>query len=481
MFGSMHGPRNPDRYGARTMLRALVPAAAPLLFLCVQQAAVAASDVEVMTQLRDRALAGSQAWQIVESLTSEVGARPAGSPAMTRAKEWALQELTSLGFENVHAEPFVKHDAWLRGPESAALVEPVARELAITGLGNSVPTPSSGIEAQVAVFSSLQQLIATPVGALRDKIALVNEPMVRTQDGEGYRTAVRARVQGASLAAARGAAAFLTRSITASEVRLPHTGAMLYAEGAPRIPAAALAVPDAELIARFAARGIPVRVRLHLASTVIAAAPAWNVVGEVRGRDLPQEALIIGGHLDSWDLSECASDDGAGVAIAMAAAELIARLPRHPRRTIRLVLWGSEETSGSGAAYAAAHRDEVPHIVMATEIDNGAARAYRLSLPAHPAADPGIAAIVGLLAPLKVLVSAEPALSGGSDVDELQAAGVPVASLHQDQTHYFDVHHSADDTLAHVQAADLDQNVAAWVVVLYAVAESGINFRASSL
>ena len=477
-------PRSGDFHGygprVRALPRPLVHGAPLLFFLCAHQATLAASDVEIMAQLRDQAVAGSQAWQIVESLTSEIGARPTGSPAMSRAKEWALKKLTSLGFENVHAEPFVKHNAWLRGPESAAMVEPVERELAIAGLGNSVPTPSAGIEAEVVVFSSLQQLIAAPVGSLRDKIALVNQPMVRTQDGEGYRTAVRARSDGPSLAAARGAVAFLTRSITASESRLPHTGAMLYADGAPRIPAAAVAVPDAELIARLAARGTPVRLRLRLSSTLVAAAPAWNVVGEVRGRDLPQEVLIIGGHLDSWDLSECASDDGAGVAIATASAALIARLPQHPRRTIRVVLWGSEETQGSGAAYAAAHRDEVPHIVMATESDAGAARAYRLSLPPHPAADPGLAAIVGLLAPLKVLVSAEPASSGGSDVEELHAAGVPVASLNQDQSHYFDVHHSADDTLAHVQAADLDQNVAVWVVVLYAVAESGFEFRIPS-
>jgi hypothetical protein len=460
--------------------RARVPAALLLLSLLPPAVATAASEVEVMAQLRDQALAGSPAWEIVESLVTEVGARPAGSPAMTRAREWALRKLTALGFENVHAEQFVKHDAWQRGPESAAIVEPVARELAIAGLGNSVPTAPAGIEAPVVVFSSLQQLIEAPVGSLRDKIALVNQPTVRTQDGEGYRSGVRARVDGPSLAAARGAVAFLTRSITPSKARLAHTGATRYAQGAPRIPAAAIAVPDAELIARLAARGAPVRVRLRLSSTTIAAAPAWNVVGEVRGRDLPDQVLIIGGHLDSWDLSECASDDGAGVAITTAAAALIGRLPQHPHRTIRVVLWGSEETAGSGAAYAAAHRTEVPNIILAAESDMGAARAYRLLLPPYPAADQRMAAIVSLLAPLRVLVSADPALDGGADLEELHAAGVPVANLNQDQTHYFDVHHSADDTLAHVQPADLDQNVAVWVVVLYAIADSGINLRAPS-
>jgi len=468
-----HGnPRRPHRLlGWTTPL---------LLLLLPQSAAAAASNLDVMLQLREEASAGSPAWPILESLVDEIGPRPTGSAAMSHAKEWALRKLTALGFENVHAEAFVKHDAWLRGPESAAIVEPVARELAIAGLGNSVPTPTAGIEAEVVVFSSLQQLLEAPVGSLRAKIALVNQPMVRTQGNDGYHAAVQARNDGPSIAAARGAVAYLTRSITASEARLPHTGATRYADGVARIPAAAVAVPDADLIARLAVSGTPVRVRLHLSSTVITEAPAWNVVGEVRGRETPREVLIIGGHLDSWDLSECASDDGAGVAIATAAATLIARLPQHPRRTLRVVLWGSEETEGSGTAYAAAHRDEAPDIVLATESDVGAARAYKLSLPRHQASDERITAIVKLLAPLKVLVSPDPALSGGSDVEELHQAGVPVAFLNQDQSHYFDVHHSADDTLAHVRPADLDQNVAAWVVVLYAIADSDISFRMPS-
>jgi Zn-dependent M28 family amino/carboxypeptidase len=211
---------------------------------------------------------------------------------------------------------------------------------------------------------------------------------------------------------------------------------------------------------------------------VLAEAPAWNIVGEVRGREAPDEVILIGGHLDSWDLSEAASDDGAGVAITTAAAALVATLPRHPRRTIRVVLWGSEETEGSGAAYADAHRAELRSLIVAAESDFGAGRAYRLALPETSASDQRVSDIGAVLAPLRVFVSAEAARSGGSDVEDLRKAGVPVASFNQDQSHYFDVHHSADDTLERIDAADLNQNVAAWTALIYLVAETGLDFRA---
>ena len=433
---------------------------------------------EDIAQLRDRALASNQAWPILESLTTEVGARPVGSAGMSRAKDWAISKFTALGFSNVHLESFTKENAWVRGFESAMVLTNNPHSLAVTGLGNSVSTPPGGIEAEVVVFQTFWDLINATPGSLNGKIVLVNQPMVRTQNEDGYRSAVRARTEGPSIAADRGAAAYLTRSITASDAALPHTGLTRYAAASPRIPAAALAVPDAEFVARLAARA-PVRMRIILQSRVIPAAPAWNVVGEIKGRETPDEIVLIGGHLDSWDLSESASDDGAGVAITMAAAALVGAAPRHPRRTIRVVLWGSEETEGSGAAYAAAHRDEALKIVLAAESDFGAGHAYRLALPRADPADPRIAELAAALAPLKVFVSADPARSGGSDVEPLRVAGVPVASFNQDQSGYFDRHHSADDTLARIDRADLDQTVAAWAVLIYSVAENDIDFRAT--
>jgi hypothetical protein len=440
--------------------------------------ASAAADVD---RLRDQALLENPAWELLESLTTEIGARPVGSPAMKRAKDWAVARLTALGFSNVHVESFTKENAWIRGAESASVLSDSPRWLAVTALGNSVPTPVGGVEAEVVVFPTLWQLIDAPFGSLKGKIALVNQPMVRTQNEEGYRSAVRARTEGPALAAERGAVAYLTRSITASTAPLPHTGLSRFARNSPRIPAAALAVTDAEFIARLAARGKPIRVHLSLQSTVIPTVPAWNVVGEITGREFPEQIVLIGGHLDSWDLSESASDDGAGVAITLAAATLIGRAPIHPRRTIRVVMWGSEETEGSGAAYAAAHVNEAANIVLAAEADFGAGRAYRLALPRIDASDPKIEALAATLVPLGVLVSAEPARSGGSDVEPMRAGGVPIASFNQDQSRYFDVHHSAADTLSQVDRADLNQNVAAWTVLVYSVAESGIDFREPSV
>lgn len=435
---------------------------------------------EVSDQLREQAMNGNRAWELLESLMTEVGPRPVGSPGMDLAKEWAIRKLTALGFSNVHVESFTKENAWVRGVESGFVVAAVPRRLSLTALGNSVSTPAEGIEAEVAVFPTLWSLINAAPGSLKGKIALVNQPMVRTQNEEGYRAAVRARIEGPSLAADRGAVAYLTRSITASDAALPHTGLTRYATTSPRIPAAALAVADADFVARLASRGGLVRLRLLLQSTVIPKTLGWNIVGELKGREFPEQIVLIGGHLDSWDLSESASDDGAGVAITAAAAALIGALPHHPRRTIRVVLWGSEETERSGAAYAAAHQSEVPNVVLAAESDFGAGHAYRLSLPRVDPADPRVAELAAALAPLKILVSPDPARSGGSDVEALRIAGVPVASFNQDQTHYFDVHHSADDTLERVDRTELNQNVAAWAVLIYMVAESGIDFRAAA-
>lgn len=426
--------------------------------------------------LRDKALAGSGAWEIVESLTTEVGGRPTGSPAMERAKDWGVAKLKALGFENVHVEPFVKQNAWLRGAESASVTLPYAHKLSVLGLGNSVATPAQGIEAEIVVFDSLDAMLAASAGSLTGKIAVVNQPMVRTQSGEGYGAAVRAR-SGASEAAKRGAVAYLTRSISTGDSNLPHTGAMQYADGVAKIPAAALGVPDADLLARLYKRGKPVKVKLSLASTVIAQAPAWNVVGEIKGREKPDEVIVIGGHLDSWDPAEGAIDDGAGVAITTAAAKLIGDLPQHPKRTIRVVMWGSEETGGSGEAYAEAHKGEVAKIVLAGESDLGGGRLFKADLPKGAAADPAMAALPAIFAPLKIFVTREPARFGGSDTEGLEDLGVPVVTLYNDASRYFDLHHSGDDTLDKVDRKDLDQNVAAWASFLYLAAESDIDFR----
>ncbi len=430
-------------------------------------------------KVRDRALAGdSVAWDVLASLTTEVGARPTGSPAMARAKDWAVDKLKRLGFKNVHVEAFTKKDAWLRGPESAAMTKPYAMPLRMIGLGKSPATPAGGIEAEIVVFNSYEALTLAPPGSLKGKIALVNEPMTRTQSGEGYGAAVKARGVGPRVAQERGAVAYFTRSIATGDGRAPHTGATGWGAAPADIPSAALGVADADLLARLAARG-PVRVKLSMAPTVLPEAQAWNIVGEVPGRDRKAGVVVIGGHLDSWDPGEGAIDDGAGIAISVGAAKLIAELPNHarPRRTVRVVLFGSEETGGSGGAYADAHQSEVADIAMASESDLGAGPVYRVALPENAAADPALTGLADVLAPLRVFVARDPARFGGSDVDGLQEAGVPIIEVDEDATRYFDIHHSADDTLDKVDRKDLEQSTAAWAALVYFVADSGVDLR----
>lgn len=428
-------------------------------------------------QLREQALIDSTAWDVMESLVTEVGPRPVGSPAMERARDWALTMLRTLGFQNVRAEEFTKENAWFRGEESAQVIAPYMHELSVLGLGNSVPTPAGGVEGEVVLFSSIEDLAAAPLGSLAGRVAMLNRRITPAQGEFGYRDAAQGRREGPSLAAARGAIAFLMRSASTSQSRLPHTGAMRYAEAVPRIPAAALAVPDADLLERLVSRGKPVRVRLSLASTVVPRTPAWNVVADLAGREAPDETIVIGGHLDSWDVAESATDDAAGVAICAAAAHLIAKLPQRPRRTLRVVLWGSEETGGSGAAYAQQHRSELANVVLASESDLGAGRIYQAAFSTDVSNDPRIADLATVLAPLDIFVSRQAATFAGTDVEDLRMAGVPVVRFSQDDRYYFDTHHSADDTLNKVSRADLNQNVAAWAALVYLIAESGVVLR----
>jgi hypothetical protein len=433
------------------------------------------SMVATASSLGDKALNDPAAFDFVQSLTTEIGQRLAGTEAHRRAVAWAEARLKAAGFANVHSEPFTLR-AWIRGAESADIVGPVPQHLAITTLGGSVPTDSNGIEAEIALFRTYDEMLAAPQGSLNGKIAVVTQRMVRAQDGSGYGAANRIRRSGPSEAARRGAIAYLLRSLGTDNHRLPHAGALNYQDGAPQIPAAALSVPDAEQLERLAALG-PVRIRLLLTPTVQENAPSWNVVGEIKGAQRPDEIVLIGGHLDSWDLGTGATDDGAGVAIAFAAARLIAGLPQRPDRTIRVVLFGAEEMDFSGAAYAQAHEGEAGKIVVAAEADFGARNVLSVQLPPGAAGSDFGRALQRTIAPLGAVFDSRPALFGGDDIRELQKAGVPVVALHQDGLDYFDNHHTADDTLDKIDPKQLDQAVAVWSAFTYLAAASDVNFR----
>jgi hypothetical protein len=431
--------------------------------------------VVTASSLGQRALNDPAAFDFVASLTTEIGQRLAGTESHRRAVAWAETRLKAAGFENVHSEPFTI-PAWIRGAESADIEGPVPQHLAVTALGGSVATDAGGIEAEISLFPTYDDLLAAAPGSLNGKIAVVTQRMVRAQDGSGYGAANPIRRQGPSEAAKRGAVAYLLRSLGTDSHRLPHTGALNYADGAPRIPAAALSIPDAEQLDRLAALG-PVRIRLLLTPSVQENAPSWNVVGEIKGSERPDEIVLIGGHLDSWDLGTGATDDGAGMAIVFGAARLIAGLPQRPSRTIRVVLFGAEEMNFSGAAYAQAHQRETAQIVVAGEADFGARNVYSVQLPGGAAGSDFGHTLQRIIAPLGANLDRRPALGGGDDISELQKAGVPVASLRQDGLDYFDTHHTADDTLDKIDPKQLDQAVAVWSAFTYLAAASDVDFR----
>lgn len=429
---------------------------------------------DTAARLRDRALSGSGAYDILESLTTETGPRPAGSPAFARAKDWAIAKMTALGFKNVHAEPFTI-PAWFKGVETAEVTAPFPQPLVITGLGRSVPTPPEGIEAEIVIFRTFEELLAAPPNSLKGKIAVLTERMGPNDSPTGYGTANRWRRKGPVEAGKRGAVGFLIRSLATNDNRAPHSGALNYDDDAPKIPAAALSGTDADQIERIARRGKPIRIRFTLRPAIEPAATTWNVVGEIPGRSAPDEVVLVSGHLDSWGLGTGAIDDGAGVAITLAAARLAGE--RHPRRTIRMVMWGAEETDYAGDAYAKAHAADAGRIVIAGESDSGAQHEIGFGVPAGGADLPAVKTLAAVLQPLGVAFNPMPVRAGGDDVGHLVPLGVPQLGMRQENSRYFDIHHSAEDTLDKVDPAELDKATAAWAATIWVLAESGVDFR----
>jgi carboxypeptidase Q len=423
------------------------------------------------TELRKEAVKGTRAYEIVRSLTVEVGPRPAGSKAFDAAVAWGLRTMKDLGFSNVHAEKVtVPH--WVRGQESGEILSPYPQPVVLAALGGSVGTPEKGIEAQVIEVPTLDAVDKLDPAQVKGKIVFYNVKMERTKDGSGYGRAVGVRGAGASRAAKLGAVAVLIRSIGTDNNRTPHTGAMRYQDGIAKIPAAALSIPDAEMLAAQIASGKPVTFRLKLGAKMLPDVETANVIGDIPGREKPEEIVLLGCHLDSWDLGTGAIDDGAGCAIMMEAARRIGQLPKKPRRTVRVVLFANEEFGLSGArAYAEAHKAELPRHVMAGESDFGSARVYEISSRVDPGSLLGpVAEIAGIIAPLGVSQGDNDA-DGGADLTPMAPAQVPIIALAQEGTYYFDFHHTANDTLDKINPGMLDQNVAAWVAVAYAVAD----------
>lgn len=472
---------SPSRFRMRSALPLLCCLVA---LLAVARPLAAADDIErTAAQLRDRALAGETiAYGFVSELTTRFGPRPAGSAAEHAAADWSAARLRALGFDRVEIQRFPLV-GWVRGEESVEIVGAHPQHLVAAALGGSPATPAGGIEGEVVLFDSLDALRAAPAGALAGRIALVSQRMPRIAGA--YGALVPGRLFAPGEAADRGAIALLLRSIGTGAARFAHVGSTRYRDGRVPLPSFALAGADADQIERLLALGEPVRVRLHSQARHVQT-HSQNVVAELRGRETPEEVIVLAAHLDSWDAGTGAIDDGAGVAIVVAAAELIARLPQRPRRSLRVVLYGAEEVAQphtpetGGAAYLERHATEVRNHVLAMESDFGAGAVQALSLPPGVAESDFGRALSRVLTPMAIVPSREPPGRGGVDIAPLVEAGVPAFVLRQDGSGYFDLHHTADDTLDKIDPANLDQNVAAWAALMWLAAETGADFRVLS-
>ena len=422
-----------------------------------------------VSRLRDAALKDDLAYDITEGLTTEVGQRLAGTEAEARGRAWAVAKLRALGFRNVRVEPFPL-PVWVRGEERAEIVSPFPQKLSLTALGNSGATPPQGITAPVVVFREYNDLLTARDGSLRGKIAYIGHDMAATQDGSGYGAYGVARRAGPAIAARKGAVAVVIRSIGTDNQRLPHTGGTNFPAGVPAIPAAALANPDADQIERIAARGKPVAMHLVLTPRQLGQGESGNVIAEVPGTDPKAGIVLIGGHLDSWDLGTGAIDDASGVAITTAAAKRIMDSGRRPRRTIRVVWFGAEEVGVfGGRAYAQAHVGD--NHAVAAESDFGADRIWRFETGFAPGAAAVADRLGAALSPLGISRGTGKA-GDGADVGPTVAQGAGAVDLNQSGTRYFDTHHTPDDTLDRVDPEQMRQNVAAWTAMLAVVANA---------
>jgi carboxypeptidase Q len=426
--------------------------------------AIGASYQGIADSLIRAATRDSAAYQRLGKLVDTFGHRLSGSASLEAAISWILSEMKSDGLQNVRGEPaMVPH--WVRGEESATLRKPRVAPLRMLGLGGSISTPKAGITAPVLVVTSFDDLTRRAAEA-RGKIVLFDVPFT------SYPETVHYRVEGASAAAKAGAVACLIRSVASFSIRSPHTGVMHYDSTAARIPAAALSVEDAMMLHRFQDRGEPVVVTLRMAARSLPDSPSRNVVAEVVGRERPDEVVVLGGHIDSWDVGQGAMDDGGGAVAAWEALRVIHRLGLRPRRTVRVVLWTNEENGGRGAlAYRDAHADQLEKHVLAMESDNGAFTPHGFRFSGSDSAFATAQQVGALLKPIAAGNVSRETDSPEADITPLVERGVPGVGLDVDVTRYFWFHHSDGDTLDKLNPAEVARCVAAMAVMAYVVAD----------
>jgi len=423
---------------------------------------IPAATRSAIDRLIDAAVRDSFAYQRLGELVDTYGSRLSGSESLERAFDWALARMKADGLENVHAEP-VQVPHWVRGAESAELLEPRHAPLPMVGLGGSVGTPRRGITAEVLVVSTFDELTRRAADA-RGKIVLFDEVW------QGYGRTVQYRGGAASAAARVGAVAALIRSVTPFALRTPHTGAMYYDTGVVRIPAAALTVEDAMMLHRMQDRGQHVVVHLTMEARTLPDAPSKNVMGEIRGSEHPDEVVVIGGHTDSWDVGQGSMDDMGGVVVSWEAVRLLQRLGLRPRRTIRVVGWVNEENGARGGeGYHDAHRDQLRDHVLAIESDGGVFRPTGFGFTGTDSAMALVRQVGGLLR--RIGADTVSRGGGGTDIEALTEAGVPSMGLDDDGTRYFWYHHTNADTPDKLDPREMAECVAAMAVMAYVVAD----------
>jgi carboxypeptidase Q len=410
------------------------------------------------------ALVSDHAYTRLSHLTDHIGHRLSGSTALERAIEWALAEMKRDGLDNVRGEKvMVPH--WVRGEESLEITSPRAMKLSMLGLGNSAGTPAEGITAEAVVVRNFAELDALGE-RVRGKIVVYNVPFTN------YGATVQYRSSGPSRAARYGAVAAIVRSVTPVSLQSPHTGGLNYDQRQPKIPAAAISIEAAELLQRMHDRGERTTLRLKMEAKFLPDAESANVIAELRGSEKPDEVVLISGHFDSWDVGQGAHDDGGGCIIAWEAVRLLKELGLKPRRTIRVVLYTNEENGlRGGNAYRDTHRAELAKHIFAIESDSGTYRPEGLGLAAT--APPQVRSNLREIAKLLRGIGADgvAASGGGADIGPIMREGVPGASLDVDGSHYFDIHHTASDTMDKIDPRDLQLCVAAMAVFAYTIAD----------
>ena len=424
---------------------------------------------DIVNEYRDEAdriiaaaLDDSAAYERLARLVDDFGPRFSGTPNLEHAIDWILEEMKRDGLENVRGEPvMVPH--WVRGAESLALLEPHTRPMPMLGLGGSVATPAGGITAPVLVVSSFDDLAARAAEA-KGKIVVFNVPFTT------YGETVRYRSSGASAAARVGAVASLLRSVTPHSMQTPHTGSLRYDTAVAQIPSAAITVEDAMLLHRLQDRGRTPVVRLEMSARTLPDAESRNVVAEIRGSELPEEVVVLGGHIDSWDVGQGAMDDGGGCVAAWEAVRLLKELGLRPRRTVRVVLWTNEENGLRGArAYAERHSADVERHVLAMESDAGVFKPSGFGFGGTDAAYAVVQQIGTLLDGIDAGEIRRG--GGGADIGPLMQRGVPGMGLNVDGTRYFWYHHTDADTLDKLDPRDVALSAAAMAVMAFVAAD----------